>query len=104
MLWHSPAKIIARLRRYIVNGTQETVINSVQTRLEHFAAVRHRVVHDQSDSRAKFDAASVFFTGRRYDLSRPGKFLRDNEPSSMPQRKWIDVAIAELTGLLQQMV
>jgi hypothetical protein len=72
--------------------------------LEAFAAVRHRIVHEQQDAKAKFDSATLLFAGKTYPASRPGKFLRDLDASASPPRKWMDTAISELAGMVAQMV
>jgi hypothetical protein len=110
LLWHSAAQIISRCQTHILAGApntpalQETTISSSRARLDALAAVRHRIVHDQADAKTKFDAATLSIAGKTYPASRPGKFLRDIDQNSVPPRKWIDIAIAELTGLAGQMV
>jgi len=110
MLWHSASVIISRCQKHInprgvgICGIQEGVIASNQSRLDAWAAVRHRIVHEQSDAKARFDNASRMFSGRSYPNSRPGKFLMAIDTNSTPQRKWLETAIAELTGLAGQMV
>jgi hypothetical protein len=114
LLWENCSKIILRCKTHIgtpattttprIPGLQETVIASHSSRLQGFAAIRHRIVHDQNDGRINFDAATKMLTGRTYPCSRPGKFLRDIDGGSSPPRKWIDTAVAELTGLAGQMV
>lgn len=110
VLWHNASKIIQRCQTHFCKRRMgnppiiERVISSHQARLDDWAAVRHRIVHEQSDARAKFDNASRAFAGRTYPASRPGKFLKDLDASVTPPRKWIDTAIAELTGLARQMV
>jgi hypothetical protein len=110
LLWHSTSTIIARCQRHLVAraaGTppiQQGIIASNQARLDSWAAVRHRIVHNQSDSKAKFDRASLMFSGVTYPHSRPGKFLRDVNATRTPPIKWLDTAIQELTGLTRQMV
>ncbi len=106
LLWHNPQKVIDRCRAYFRPGgpcVQESTIASNLTRLEHFSHTRHRIVHDQADAKKKFDAATQHFAGRTYPSSRPGKFLRDYDASSPPQR-WLEIAVMELSSLLAQMV
>jgi len=114
MLWENSGKIIARCSRHIGmpataasprrSGIQETVIKSNSARLDALAAVRHRIVHDQSDAKARFDDACRLFAGRTFPASRPGKFLRAIDANSPTHAKWIDTAATELTGLARQMV
>jgi hypothetical protein len=109
VLWHSPQQVIKRCQAHISSGPglpslQKNVVSSSQARLESFAAVRHRIVHDQNDAKLKFNAATLHLAGLTYPASRPGKFLRDTEVGTAPPRKWLDTAISELTGLAGQMV
>jgi hypothetical protein len=109
-LWHSPHRVITRCQTFIVSGrpgcpaVQETVVSSHLTRLAHFAATRHRIVHDQSDAKNKFDTATLQIVGRTYAAARPGRFLRDWDASSSPPQRWLEVMTGELTGLAAQMV
>ena len=107
-LWHSPQKVIDRCQQFIVpslpGGVLERAMASNITRLTHLASTRHRIVHDhQADAKRKFDAATLQIAGRTYPGSRPGKFLRDYAPAR-PRRRWLDVAITDLTALMGQIV
>lgn len=109
LLWHDPKKVITRCRSFISSASgcpclQETTINSNLARLTHFSATRHRIVHDQSDAKAKFDAATLAIAGRTYAASRPGKFLRDWNILVLPQSRWLQVLATELSSLARQMV
>jgi hypothetical protein len=109
VLWHNPQKVIDRCRSHIRSGTggpciQELTITSIFTRLVHLASTRHRIVHDQADAKNKFNAATLHIAGRTYPASRPGKFLRDFDASKTPPQRWLEVTIAELSSLMQQMV
>jgi hypothetical protein len=109
LLWHNPQTIVSRCRGFISSASgcpavMENAINSNFARLEQFSRTRHRIVHDQKDARSKFDAATVNLVGRTYPGSRPGKFLRDWDPSSPTQRRWLDTIASELAGLATQMV
>ena len=106
LLWHEPQQVINRCRGYIASGpcVQETTIASNLARLGHLAATRHRIVHHQDDAKKKFDNATLAFTGRTYAASRPGKFLRDWDTSRIPNRRWLEVTVAELAALTRQMV
>ena len=110
VLWHNPAKVITRCRQHIRSGMagcpgiQESVIASSTTRLTHLAAIRHRIAHDQSDARSKFDAATLTFAGRTYPASRPGKFLRDWGASTPAPNRWLDIVTNELINLIAQIV
>jgi hypothetical protein len=105
------AEAAARCQAHFVSTTsgggpciQEVTIASNLTRLEHFAATRHRIVHDQADAKSKFNGATLHLAGRTYDASRPGKFLRDYHPSKSPPQRWLEVAVTELSSLMTQMV
>jgi len=106
-LWYVD-RIIPRCTQFLQSGAgfpnrQATVLASNRARLKHFEAVRHRIAHDHSDARRKFDAATIFFAGRTYASSRPGRFLADRDAST-PPRRWLDAALTELVGLSGQMV
>ena len=101
-LWHDPSKVIARSQQFFNNGFHETVIASNSARLEHFSAVRHRIVHGQLDARQKFDIATMNLVGRRYLAARPGRFLRDWDHTVNPPRRWLETLGAELALLASQ--
>lgn len=106
-LWYVD-RVLPRCASYIQNGsgrpnTQATVLNSSKARLKHLEAIRHRVAHDHRDARQKFDAATVFFAGRTYSTSRPGKFLADWDTST-PRQRWLEAILTELIALTGQMV
>jgi hypothetical protein len=111
VLWHSPQKVITRCQAHFIPSTSgggpcalESTVASNLARLEHLAATRHRIVHNQADAKNKFDAATLHLAGRTYAASRPGKFLRDYHPSRTPQQRWLEVAVTELSSLMAQMV
>lgn len=101
-LWHSPTTVINRARHYLTACPHELIVQSNSTRLQQFAAIRHRIAHGQEDAKSKFDNATMMLCGRRYRASRPGRFLRDRDPSSTPSRQWIEVVTLELAGLASQ--
>ena len=101
-LWHDPLRVVARSQRFFNNGFHEVVVGSNSVRLQHLSAVRHRIVHDQSDARLKFDNATMNFVGRRYRAARPGRFLRDWDPAVNPPRRWLETFSAELESLASQ--
>jgi hypothetical protein len=108
-LWHKPQRVIDRCKKYIRSGAgcpcaQEVALTSNLTRLEHLAFTRHRIVHDQRDAKNKFDAATLHIAGRTYRGSRPGEFLRDYDTTTTPPRRWLEVAVTELSSLMTQMV
>ena len=101
-LWHDPTTIANRARQHLARCPHELVIQSHAPRLEHFAAVRHRIAHGQDDAKQKFNTATMMICGRRYPGSRPGRFLRDRDSTTMPPQRWIEVLASELIGLAGQ--
>lgn len=110
VLWHGAGSVIRRCQKYFKRRQKgappilELVLSSNEARLEAWAAIRHRIVHEQNDARRKFDQASTMFSGRTYPASRPGKFLKDLDRNFTPPKTWLETAINELTGLARQMV
>jgi len=107
-LWHNPQTIIDRCQAFIRRGPgcpaiQEVTISSHFARLENMASIRHRIVHEQTDARQKFDIATMQIAGRTYRSSRPGRFLRDLDASTSPPLRWLEVIIGELVSLVGQM-
>jgi len=102
LLWHSPAKVIARSQKIFKNGVHETVISSTQARIGHFSCIRHRIAHGQLDAQKKFDAATMTLVGRRYPASRVGRFLRDADPGLTPPTRWLSSIADELANLALQ--
>lgn len=109
-LWSDPNSVIRRCQHFIRTGApgcygvHETVISSNVSRLASFAAIRHRIAHDQSDAKNKFNNATLALVGRTYLGSRPGKFLRDWNRHTTPYRRWLDVLTTEFVGLAGQLV
>jgi hypothetical protein len=109
LLWHSPQQVIQRCQTYICNGTgylarQEKVIDSSLARLEYMSHMRHRIAHDNKDTKAKFNGATLGLVGRIYRGSRPGRFLRDVDLSTPTRGKWLETLANELVGLASQMI
>ena len=75
------------------------VIASNLSRLEQFAAIRHRIAHAQEHARIQFDLATMSLAAKRYKGARPGRFLRDWES---PSRRWLDAIADELKYLSVQ--
>src|SRR5690349_6946789 len=94
-LWHNPQHVIDRCRKFIKSGSpgcpsiQELTISSNFSRLLNLSYTRHRIVHEQSDAKYKFDMATLQLAGRTYPAARPGKFLRDWDTSTRPHRRWL---------------
>jgi hypothetical protein len=102
-LWHDPAIVAQRASRWLDNSLYEQIILSSQAKLEHFAAVRHRIAHSQKDAQSNFDMTTMTLAGKRYPASRPGRFLRDRQSGSSPPRRWLSVITNELTSLATQL-
>ncbi|MCW5713613.1 MAG: hypothetical protein KIT43_03745 [Bauldia sp.] len=101
VLWHNVDTVTRRSNGYFVNSNFEQVLKSSHSRLEHFAALRHRIAHAQSHAEQQFDAATMALAGRRYRGARPGRFLRDWTRTSPPER-WFNKIIDEMVGLAGQ--
>lgn len=101
-LWHNPDDIISRSKLFFVNGRIELVLASNLARVRQMAAVRHRIAHDSSDVRSKFDAATMALCGSRYPGARAGRFLREAVPGANPPRRWLIDIANELSGLARQ--
>jgi hypothetical protein len=102
VLWHNPSTVVERARQFFTGSVFETVILSNTARLDQFAAVRHRITHSQSDSRRRFDAATMMIAGTRYKGGRAGAFLRDVDRSIMPPVRRVEHLGRELQGLAAQ--
>ena len=102
LLWHNPEAVINRASKFFDQSRCEVVISSMKGRIEHFAAIRHRIAHAHASS--GFDQATVAIAGRRYPAARPGVFLRDWAPHSPVPMRWIEVIVMELRGLAFQIV
>lgn len=84
-LWHNPAIVISRAQSFFITSLHELVLASSQTRLEWYAAIRHRIAHAQAHARRQFDSATIRLNATRYQGGRPGKFLRDWDTSVYPE-------------------
>ncbi len=103
LLWHNPEHVINRASNTFINSNYEKVLASAENRLKHFAAIRHRVAHAQRDAAAKFDAATMTLSGKRYRASRPGRFLRDWSINANPPERWLPLIASELDSLVAQL-
>lgn len=102
VLWHNPSVVITKARKFFSNSPIEAIILSNTTRLDHLAAVRHRITHSQRHARQRFDAATMIIAGRRYKGGRPGAFLRDRDNSATPSVRWLEQLGREFQGLAGQ--
>ena len=108
-LWHNPQHVIDRCRGFIKSGVgcpclQESVLSSNFAYLVDLGNTRHRIVHDSNDAKRKFDTATLQIAGRTYASSRPGRFLRDWDTSTLPSRRRLEVAIVDLVAIIGQIV
>lgn len=107
MLWHSPKQVIQRYDKHFqyahpAPAIQRTVIASAYAHLDGLSRIRHRIVHNQADARAHFDATSALLAGRTYPGSRPGRFLRDIDPTNAP-RRWLETTTDDLVNIASQL-
>jgi len=102
LLWHNTQRVVARAQRHFTLSRCETVLSSMQGRLEHYSAVRHRIAHVHAD--ANFDSATMALAGRRYRGSRPGRFLRDWAPHTVQPTRWLEVILNDYRSLAFQIV
>ena len=102
VLWHNPNAVVRRAQRFFATGQHEQVLSSNLMRLEHFAAVRHRIAHSQRHARDQFDVTTMALCAKRYRGSRPGRFLRENNPMTNPPTKWLSIIAQELSGMAKQ--
>lgn len=100
LLWHNPQKVTQRAARFFTNSRHETVIASMQGRLQCYANIRHRIAHAHAAS--DFDQATMTLAGKRYSGSRPGRFLRDWAPHTLTPTRWIDAIVLDFRGLAFQ--
>ena len=58
-LWHNPMNVVNYARLVLHRSRYELVIASAFARLEHFAAIRHRIAHSQKHAQHRFDVATM---------------------------------------------
>jgi len=102
LLWHNPKSVRDRGHQWFAGGPHEAVAVSNFSRLESFAAVRHRIAHGSDDARRKFDAATMTLSGQRYRGGSAGKFLRSWNASISPAERWLNTIGDELASLAAQ--
>jgi hypothetical protein len=102
-LWHNPRHVIERAEAFLNRSRFEAVLKSAESSLTHYASVRHRIAHSQKHAQREFDRATMSLAGKRYQGSRPGRFLRDWVATSNPPKRWISATSDELQGLAQQL-
>ena len=102
LLWHNPKDIRDRSQEWFDTGPHELVAISSFSRLEWFAAVRHRIAHGSDDARSQLDIATINLCGRRFRGSSAGRFLRAWDESTMPRQRWLSTVADELANLAAQ--
>ena len=102
LLWHDPGRVVARSRAWLHLGPHELVIASQSANLEWMASVRHRIAHGSDDARSKFDFASMQLAGRRYRGASAGRLLRDADPNSVAEERWLTILGRALGDLALQ--
>lgn len=104
LLWHNPAEVIVRANRELVGAPHALIIGSALADLNAYAAIRHHVAHRNQDTRAKFDAATLLLTGRRFRASRAGRMLRSSTllPATGAMCTWCERILHELESLSGQ--
>ena len=102
LLWHNPIRVTSRAAQFLSQSRHETVIKSIQGRMEYYAAIRHRIAHAHADD--GFNKATMALAGKRYRGARPGRFLRDWAPHPQTPTRWIDVIANDFRGLAFQIV
>lgn len=104
LLWHNPDYPIQRSQDWFANGPHETVIASVRSDIENFAAIRHYVAHRSSDCQAKFNAAALALSGATVLGDRAGRFLRKEtvDPVSGMDVPWIERISGDLVRYATQ--
>jgi hypothetical protein len=98
-LWHNPTEVGRIANIHVVTGRHAQIMTSAATPIQHMAALRHRIAHDQKDGALKCDTATMFFVGRRYPGARPGRFLRDWDT---PTQRWLERLRTDLLNLSRQ--
>jgi hypothetical protein len=102
VLWYKPTKIYSRVNGFLTNSLIVQVINSAQSDLEDYAAIRHRIVHAQQHAKIQFDSATANMVGKRYPGSRAGSFLREWTTVGGNQIRWLSRIGDELHNLALQ--
>ena len=99
LLWHDPGRAIKRAQMHLTGSPVETVLQGAQTRLGHFAAIRHRVAHSSDDAQQKYLVAALAVTGQSFG-GGPGQLLRGHDISDpLNMKSWIHVLTVEMQGL-----
>jgi hypothetical protein len=104
LLWHNPQKSIARSARLLVSSPVETVLTRHQSRLDHFATIRHRVAHSSSDAIRSFRSTATALSGVEHD-GIAGRLLRSPKfDDGLTMRMWIHIISEELIDIADEML
>ncbi|MSR58284.1 MAG: hypothetical protein EXS05_11510 [Planctomycetaceae bacterium] len=102
--WYDVTTVITVCQKHIVNGTHEIAFRTNSTWLDPLSRIRHRIAHGQKDAKRKFDSATLALSGRVYLASRPGRFLRDWDTTTVPQVRWLEKLIGQIGTLAGQII
>lgn len=102
VLLHSPNALLNNLNRLFAPGDFQLVINSSLQPIRDFAHIRHRIAHDHSDARQKFDQTCDDLAGRRFQGARPGLLLRYWTTFDGANVRWLGRIESELANIAAQ--
>jgi len=102
VLWHNAQRVVSLARQHMPGGPHELVVSSAMADLERWAAVRHRIAHDNEHARRGFERAALALGGRSYWGARAGLFLRDWDQVASPAQRRIHSIGLALRGLARQ--
>lgn len=98
LLWHDAKTVIKRSRANLVGCPVESVLAANKVMLDDYAAIRHHIAHNSTDSAAQFTAAALRLTGSEHG-KRPGRLLRAPDISDpLNQPKWIRSIVDDLSA------
>jgi hypothetical protein len=105
LLWHNPSTVVGRANQHFDTGNRvATVLGSALSDIEDFAAIRHRIAHDHSDARLKFDAATMRLSAIRVRSCSAGDFLkRSTLDYAGNPTSWLERISSDLTRIALQL-
>ncbi len=103
LLWHSPTTAAQRAQNHLHQSNYETVLTASAQIISDYAGIRHRIAHDQTDAKQKFDVITMNLVGQRFLGSRPGLFLRTKTQFNQQDMRWLERICAELSGIAMQL-
>jgi hypothetical protein len=102
LLWHNPKSSADRCAKHLVKCPVEITLRANQAKIEHYAAVRHRIAHASADAKRAFDDAVLAISGGAITAT-PGRFLRTPDISDpLNQSKWIRVIADDFLSFSSQ--